>query len=193
MKASASPLKKRIGRWCITSFILVHLYIMIFWGLPSSGFRGYMVAPIQDYVIKSGLWHSWDMFSPDPLSVIYNLHAQVHYQNGSMDVWEFPRMEKMSYTRRHQKERFRKWRERVRQDAFAVTWEDTARYIARLHNNPTNPPKQIVLVREWDSIPPIQFKRGTFELKAFQPMPKSYDYLKYSYRFKFYTVLPGDL
>jgi hypothetical protein len=186
-------LKQRIWRWCISTFILVHLYIMFFWGMPPSGFRGYMTAPVQDYVIQTGLWQSWDMFSPDPLSVIFNLHAQIHYQNGAMDFWEFPRMEKLGYMERMQKERYRKWRERVRQDMFSIVWDDTARYVARLHNNPTNPPKQIVLVREWDSIPPPQFKPGTFEMKSFQRMPKGYDYLKYSYRFRFYDVLPGDL
>lgn len=192
-KADAPPLKKRVWRWCITIFIFVHLYIMAFWGLPGSRFRLYMTAPVQDYVIQTGLWHSWDMFSPDPLSLIFRTHAQIHYRDGSMDIWDFPQMEKLGYMERFQKERYRKWRERVRQDMYSVAWDDTARYIARLHNNPTNPPRQIVLVREWDSIPPMQFKPGTFEYKSYQKMPKSYDYLKYSYRFRFYDILPGDL
>jgi len=191
--AEAMPLKKRIVRWCISLFILLHLYIMAFWGQPGSMFRSYMVKPVRDYVTQAGLWHSWDMFSPDPLSTTYRVHAQVHYQNGAMDFWEFPRMKKMGYIERFRRERYRKWRERVRQDAYSITWDDTARYIARMHNNPTNPPKQIVLVREWDSVPPPQFKPGTFELKSYQKMPEGYDYLKYSYRFRFYTVLPGDL
>lgn len=185
--------KHRLIRWCVGIFVFVHLYIMVFWGLPGSGFRGYMVEPIRDYVLKSGLWHSWDMFSPDPISMIYRVHAQIHYSNGAMDVWEVPRMEKLGYMERYQKERYRKWRERIRQDTYASTWDDVSRYVARIHNNPTNPPKQIVLVREWDSIPAPQFKPGTFEMKDYQKMPKGYDYLKYSYRFKFYTVLPGDL
>jgi len=187
-------LKQRVWRWCISIFVLVHLYIMAFWGLPGSKFRGYMVEPVEDYVIKSGLWHSWDMFSPDPISVIYRVHAQIHYRDGTMDIWHFPRMEKMGYAERYQKERYRKWRERVRLDNFNAVWDDTARYIARLHNTkPGNPPKQIVLVREWDSIPPPRFKPGTFEMKSFQAMPKDYVYLKYSFRFKFYDILPGDL
>ncbi|HEX7861336.1 MAG TPA: hypothetical protein VF773_13470 [Verrucomicrobiae bacterium] len=191
--ASALSLKKRAWRWCISAFVLVHLYIMVFWGMPASRFRAYMTDPINEYVIKTGLWHSWDMFSPDPISMIYRVHAQIHYRDGNMDFWEFPRMEKLGYLERSQKERWRKYRERIRQDAYGVAWDDAARYVARLHNNPTNPPKQIVLVREWDSIPPIQFKPGTFDYKPFQKMPKGYDYLKYSMRFRFYDVTPGDL
>lgn len=185
--------KNRVVRWCIGAFVLLHLYIMAFWGLPGSGFRGYMIDPVREYVLKSGLWHSWDMFSPDPISVVYRVHAQIHYGNGEMDLWEVPRMEKLGYMERYQKERYRKWRERIRIDAYAATWDDISRYIARLHNNPTNPPKQIVLVREWDSVAPPKFKPGTFEMKDYQKMPKDYDYLKYSFRFKFYDVQPGDL
>ena len=190
---AASPLKKRLWRACITIFILVHFYIIVFWGMPPSKFRGYMTEPVKDYVIQTGLWHSWDMFSPDPISVIYRVHAQIHFQDGSMDIYHLPSMEKLGYFERYQKERYRKWRERIRQDNFNITWDDTARYIARMYNNPTNPPRQIVLVREWDSVPAPRFKPGTFEYKSFQPMPKDYDYLKYSFRFKFYDILPGDL
>lgn len=191
--AQAPSLKSRVKRWCITLFILVHLYIMTFWGMPPSLFRGYMTYGVQDYVIKSGLWHSWDMFSPDPLSVIFNVYAEVHFEDRTMKIWEFPRMEKLSILEKFRKERYRKWRERVRQDTFTIVWDDTARYVARLHHNPTNPPRQIVLVREWDSIPAPRFKPGTFEMKSFQRMPKEYDDLKFNYRFKFYTILPGDL
>ena len=189
----ARGLKGRLWRWCITIFVLVHLYIMAFWGMPASRFRGYMVQPVYDYTIKSGLWHGWDMFSPDPMSINFRLHAQVFFKDGSLEIWEFPRMEKLSLWERYQKERYRKWRERVRQDIYQSVWDDTARYIARLHNNPTNPPVRIVLVRQWESIPPLQFKPGTFELKDKQPMLELKEDLKFAYRFKYYDVQPGDL
>src|SRR5688500_7817349 len=104
---AALPFKKRVWRWCLTIFILVHLHIMFFWGMPGSRFRAYMTDPVNEYVIKTGLWHSWDMFSPDPLSHIHRVHAQIHYRDGSMDFWEFPRMEKLGYLERAQKERWR--------------------------------------------------------------------------------------
>ncbi len=97
MSETSTQPTKRGGRWCITIFILVHLYIMAFWGMPPSGFRNFMLQPVQDYVIKSGLWHSWDMFSPDPFSMNVNLHAQVFFQDGSLKIWEFPRMDKLGY------------------------------------------------------------------------------------------------
>lgn len=192
-EASPQPAKKRWGRWCITVFILVHLYIMVFWGLPGSRFRSYMVQPVQDYVLKSGLWHSWDMFSPDPLAMNYRIHAQVFFQDGSLTIWEFPRMEKLGYFERYRKERFRKWRERVRQDSYGAIWDDTARFIARLHNSPTNRPVRVILVRQWEGIPAPQFEAGKAKPADYQPMPKNFDDLKFSYRFNYYDVKPQDL
>jgi hypothetical protein len=192
-EAVPQPRKARLWRWCISLFILVHVYIIFFWGLPASRFRNYMVQPVEDYVMKMGHWQSWDMFAPDPLSVNYKLHAQVFFQDGSLKIWHFPQMEKLGLLERYGKERYRKWTERVRQDIYSSIWDDTARYIARLHNNPTNRPTRVILIREWESIPPPRFKPGTFELKDYQPMPKHFDNLKYSFRFKYYDVAPGDL
>jgi hypothetical protein len=100
-------------------------------------------------------------------------------------MWEFPRMERMGVWERYGKERWRKWRERVRQDAYSPIWNDTVQWIARENNFPGNPPKQITLIRYWDQIPP--------PIKGdFQPMPREFDF-KYSYRFKFYDVKQEDL
>jgi hypothetical protein len=179
---------RKMPRWqrgLIQAFIIVHVYIIVFWGLPTSNFRAKMVQPVEDYVIWSGLWHSWDMFSPDPLSLNFNVSAQITYQDGTVKMWEFPRMERMGVWERYGKERWRKWRERVRQDAYSPIWNDTVQWIARENNSPGNPPKQITLIRYWDQIPP--------PIKGdFQPMPREFDF-KYSYRFKFYDVKQEDL
>jgi hypothetical protein len=181
--------KERPKSWMrvvITLFILLHVYIMAIWGLPTSPFRSRMVQKIEDYVIWMGLWHSWTMFSPNPLSLNFNVQAFITYANGKMDVWEFPRMEKMGVWEKFQKERYRKWRERVRQDAYRQVWDETARWIARQHyKDPKNPPTKVVLMRAWGPIPPPA-------AGDYQPIPKDFD-LKFSYRFKFYDVKKADL
>lgn len=184
--------KSKLLRVGINVFLLVHLYIMAVWGLPGSAFRNLLAKPVEKYVIYWGLWHSWDMFSPDPLALNFLVDAQITYQDGSTKIWEFPRMEKLSLARRFQKERYRKWRERVRQDSYAGVWDDTARFIARLNDTPTNHPVQVVLIRKWDPIPPPTVTPGTYYPDDFQPIPDHYD-LRYSYRFKFYDVRPEDL
>ena len=178
---SKSPLLRAF----INAFIILHIFIMAVWGLPGSKFRNTLVRPIEDYVIWPGIWHSWAMFSPDPLSINFNVEAEITFEDGTSTTWVFPRMEELGIWERFRKERFRKWRERVRQDSYRVLWEDTSRYIARLHNNPTNPPVGVVLVREWAQIPPPV--KGDF-----QPIPEKYA-LTNQYRFSYYTVKKEDL
>ena len=71
-----------------------------------------------------------------------------------------------------------------------MVWDDTARYIARLNDTPTNHPVQVTLVRHWEPIPmPLKEKD---RVRQYQPMigePK----FPFSYRFKFYDVKPEDL
>ena len=185
-------------RRVLTAFILVHVYIMVTWGLPGSRFRSNAIRPVDDYVIYSGLWHSWDMFSPEPLSVNFHVEAEVTFADGSKKVWEFPSMEKLGIWEKFQKERYRKWRERVRQDAYNMIWPYTARYIARLHNNPTNPPVQVALIRHWENIrPPLMLantnRPGTPpKLRDYQPLPNEWP-KRHKYRFHQYQVKAEDL
>jgi len=176
----------------LSVFILIHLYIMAVWGLPGSTFRYIFSQPIAGYVIASGLWHSWDMFSPDPLAVNFNVEAQILYQDGSTKIWEFPRMEKLGIWERFQKERYRKWRERVRLDAYGMAWDDTARFIARLNDTWANHPVRVTLVRHWQPIPSPATVPGKSKFKRYQPITEDPNF-KFNFRFKFYEVRPEDL
>jgi hypothetical protein len=181
-------------RALINVFIVFHLYIIIFWGMPGSNFRNTMVRWTENYVIKLGLWHSWDMFSPDPLSINFTVEGQITYRDGTTRVWEFPRMEKLGLWKRYQKERYRKWRERVRQDMYSVVWPDTARYIARLNNdNSNNPPVRVELIRRWGPIaPPQTVEPGKKKVRDYQPRPAEY-LMPFNYKFAVYDVKAEDL
>lgn len=195
------PVAKRIAfgkRAALNLFIALHVFIIVGWGLPSSRFRDALVGWVQPYVIFTGIWHSWDMFSPDPLIVNFNLYAEVVLADGQTNHWEFPRMEKLSLVERFQKERHRKWRERIRQDAYNMAWRDTARYIARESLQDGAPPKRVVLVREWDTITApldvsgqISTPKSSIPLRDYQPMPPNYPVTQ-SYRFHTYYPKPED-
>ena len=177
----------------INAFVILHLYIIFFWGMPGSNLRSLAIVPVQSYVLKTGLWHSWDMFSPDPLAVNFNLEAHITFQDGSIRIWEFPRMEQLGFWERYQKERYRKWRERVRQDIYSMVWPDTARFIARLNNHGTNPPVKVVLVRHWGPIPPpVPESPGRPKARDYQPMPEGFE-MNNNFRFAYYDVKPEDL
>ena|SRR5436190_6407680 len=189
-------LKRIDEKWkraLISVFIFFHIYIMAIWGQPGSTFRYFLAKPVEAYVIYTGLWQSWDMFSPDPLAINFNLKAEITYQNGIVRTWTFPRMEKLGYWERFQQERYRKWRERVRMDMYSIVWDDTARYVARVNDTPTNHPVQVSLIREWQPIPMPVNVPGKNRVSDYQPMISGNPAFGFNYHFHFYNLRRDDL
>lgn len=143
-------------RILLNAIIIFHLTAIVSWSFPiDSPLRTKIVRRIKPYMLWTGLWQSWDMFAPNPLQINAHLEALVTFRDGTQRVWPFPRMEKLSYLERYTKERYRKWSsDYVRSDAYSSIWADTARYIARNHYNPLNPPSEVTLKRYWMEIPP---------------------------------------
>jgi hypothetical protein len=110
------------------------------------------------------------MFSPEPKRVNSYLEAIVIYKDGSSTLWSFPRMELLGANERYPKERYRKFEENLQNDQYSGLWPDTARYIARLNNQKTSPPKTIMLVVRWSEIIPRtddKYDRGPWNSNIF--------------------------
>src|SRR5712671_904309 len=68
---------------------------------------------VRPYFLWSGLFQSWDMFSPLPKAANTYIEATIVYKDGSRTTWTFPRMEQLSLTERYFKERYRKYAENL--------------------------------------------------------------------------------
>ncbi len=66
---------------------------------------------VRPYMVWSGLFQTWDMFAPDPKSINSYVRAVVITQDRHIKVWNFPRMEELSFWERYRKERYRKFAE----------------------------------------------------------------------------------
>src|SRR4051794_29910788 len=134
--------RKPIPGWkraALNIFIALHLFALIFWGLPESPFRNRMIQPFTPYYLQTGLWHTWNMFAPMPLVVHFDVRGQVKYLDGSTAEWIAPRVEDYPVLQRTTKERYRKWREKIRTDDYRIVWPEAARFIAReMNHNPAN-------------------------------------------------------
>ncbi len=172
-------------RLFIHCFIVWHLLAIGLWSLPDSPLQARLVQPFRAYLLWTGLWQGWSMFAPDPLRINIDLDATIAFQDGTHAQWIFPRMERLGIFERYQKERYRKWRERIREDASALVWPDTARFIARLQHTPDHIPVHVTLTRHWSDI--IFPERGTY-LPRLWPAQ-----LDHSYNFFQYDVSPSDL
>ena len=139
----------------INSFLLFHLLAITCWCIPLdspliANFRDL----IRPYMLWSGLFQGWDMFAPSPRNINSYLEAVIIYQDGRTQTWNFPRMEKLGFSERDFKERYRKFAENVQNDANSALWPDVARRVARLHKNASNPPALVLLIRYWSEIKP---------------------------------------
>lgn len=71
-----------------------------------------------------------------------------------MSVWEFPRQESKTGIEQLRAHRFRKWaQDRVKNNTFGLVMPDTARYLARVHNDKSNPPVSITISMLSSNIP----------------------------------------
>jgi hypothetical protein len=171
------------GLFVVNLFIVFHVAAFLAWCLPiQSLIVTNFKERIKSYMLASSLFQSWDMFAPDPLRLNLRVDAEITFRDGETRTWYFPRMDELGFVDRYFKERYRKYAtEYLRADGYEALRPDAARYVARLHNQPENPPVTVTLYRSWS-----QMQR---------PAPDG------SYRadpwtrvsFFTYTVTPGDL
>lgn len=140
------PLKTT--KWQIVQSVAIGAYIfsLCLMLLPSWAPRNLLIQPVQPFLGAFGLWQAWNVFSPEIRKENYHLIALIGFKDGSMAVWDFPRQENATGIEQLRAQRFRKWaQDRVKNNTFGLVMPDTARYLARLHNNKTNPPTTITI------------------------------------------------
>lgn len=172
---------QKAKRIAINAFIIFHLIAIFCWSIPvNNPLIHFVKESVRPYLVWSGLFQSWDMFSPDPKSVNSYLEAVVIYADGTSQLWSFPRMELLGPRDRYFKERYRKYEENLQNNDFADLWPDAARYIARLNSDSTHRVQKVLLVVRWSDIIPRSdnaYDRGPWDVNVFYT----------------YTVKPEDL
>lgn len=112
------------------------------------------VSPIQQYMLSTGLWQSWDMFAPNPTNADVWCDALVEHKDGRVGVFQYPRVYLESYPWKYVKERYRKYYERAHLDDFAFMREPFAKRVALLsQDDPNDPVVKITLRRHYVQIP----------------------------------------
>lgn len=78
-------------------FIIVYLLIAWCWNYPDDAPQKWLVKPLTRVVQWLGLWHSWNMFAPNPVRESRRLAVQVEYADGSKYEWRPPGTLKEGY------------------------------------------------------------------------------------------------
>jgi hypothetical protein len=107
-------------------------------------------SPLQYYLLSTGFWQYWDMFSPNPASIDFYGTATVTFQDGTSKLYQYPRMYDESISKKYVTERFRKFYERAHTESDKFLWPYFAQRVAlESFTSPGNPPVKVVLTRHW--------------------------------------------
>lgn len=148
------PVKTTKWRVFLSAGIAAYIFSLCLMLLPSWAPRDLLIQPVQPFLGAFGLWQAWNVFSPEIRKENYHLYALVNFRDGSMSVWEFPRQESKTGIEQLRAHRFRKWaQDRVKNNTFGLVMPDTARYLARVHNDKSNPPVSITISMLSSNIP----------------------------------------
>jgi hypothetical protein len=157
-KSNASPPRFALQPWqkiAINLFIAFHIFAITAWAIPfRSQFANDCRELVRPYLLWSGLFQSWDMFSPMPKATNTYMEAVIIYKDGSTQMWDFPRMELLSLSEKYSKERYRKFVEILLDQRNAELRPDVARYVARLPGIRAKDPQKILLMVKWSNIIP---------------------------------------
>lgn len=170
----------KVSKILISSFIVFNFLIMMRVHLPlQSPFISSLYRPIDKYLSFFTLFQTWEMYAPNPSRLNAYLTAQVEFDDKSKDLYEFPRVDKMSIFEKYvYGERMRVITEAIRRDENSFLWKDAAKFAMRKvrDRNLSKIPIRIHLFRHWSITP---------DMKAdFRPhLTKTTNYQKY----KFFT------
>jgi hypothetical protein len=113
------------------------------------GNRNYLkMSPLRFYLLSTGFWQYWDMFSPNPASTDIWSDSVVTYADGSSKVYHYPRIYDLPIPQKFMKERWRKFFERAGNQGYQFLWPVFGQRVALLnYNDPKNPPVKVDLRR----------------------------------------------
>jgi hypothetical protein len=155
--------------------VALHVICITIWALPNPGPKvmrrerapvgtewllfwnyGYLKSaqPVRAYLLVTGFWQYWDMFSPDPAQEDIWVDAEITYRDKTVKRYQYPRMFLLSIPDKFVKERFRKFYERVNSQETTYFWAPFAQRIAYLNDDPNNPPVTVAIKRHWLRIEP---------------------------------------
>lgn len=131
----------------VSAFMFTYVASVVVWCIDEIPFKTEL-APIARWInIADGGVQHWSLFSPDVRSVIYHETAIVSYKDGSMKLYEFPRMQKLSQWEKFKHEKLRKlFSDNIPWAGWEAFLPDVAQYLAASNQDSANPPAMVTMV-----------------------------------------------
>jgi hypothetical protein len=151
-------LKRKI---LISLFIIFNFMGMVRVHLPlDAKFFMMLYRPIDYYLSYFSLYQDWMMFAPNPGRLNVTIQAEIEFDDGSSEKYDFPDPMQLSIFKKYRYgEKMRKiLSEGIRKEENSYLWKDTARFVLRqmeqshFHKIPT----KVRLYRIWDEVPNLE-------------------------------------
>lgn len=154
-----NPGTRRFFEILQTIATIIFLVVTAFWltpdKAPSAVLKQAIVNPIKTFWLFWGLEQNWALFSPIIKDINYHTVGIVTRQDGSNEIWEAPRMDKLDLLERFRQEKYRKWSiDSLPWPDHKEFWPYIARYVGRQKYRADNPPAKFTLLLFWTKIPP---------------------------------------
>ncbi|WP_408098830.1 hypothetical protein ACJVC5_07910 [Peredibacter sp. HCB2-198] len=147
----------------ISFFILFNFFIMLRVHMPlENKVVSKVYEPIDSYLSFFSIYQSWTMFAPDPSRLNLFITAEVEFEDGSKDSYDFPRakdlgmFENVAYGERYDK----LMTSSLYRDDHDFLWKDTAKFVLRKlkAKNFHKIPMKVHLVKHWYLTPRLEKK-----------------------------------
>ncbi len=138
----------------ISFFVFAYIAIILFWSGAKFIGLSKLQEKISPYVSLFGIDQSWALFSPTIRTI--NLHnlAIISFADGSLKLYEWPRMDKLNILEKIKKEKYRKmFNDCLPWSDYRVLLPAPASLLARANFNQNNPPERLLLSYFWTNIP----------------------------------------
>ncbi len=121
---------------------------------PEGSFWKNLIKPARGFILWSGLWHSWNVFLPNPPRVELTISARVWFKDDSFVLWHPPHLGRMSIFRAFLGMRGRKFRRNLCMARNRAYRGPFARQIAQQYRRQGRHPVRVDLLQNVRRVPP---------------------------------------
>lgn len=159
---------QRAGRIIISLIIVIYFTIVFIQVCPSGPIRDQAKAFADPIIQLFGLRQRWNLFSPNIRQMNQFATCLITYKDGSIKLYEWPENRKFSFENIERNQMRKFVVDGVNEPYYSAFWPYTAKFLARAHWNPDNPPALVEPVFNGINVPPFEnyAKQNQLNLRA---------------------------
>jgi hypothetical protein len=140
-----------VGRVLLTTLSVVLVVTLVMWNFPDPDVRSSAQDQLRPVVNALVINQGWGLFAPNPTRSSVRVYAEVTFEDGSREVFDFPDGEPFVGALREF--RWRKLERRIRDDDNSELWRPVASWIADEVARPDVVVTKVGLIREVSRLP----------------------------------------